>query len=235
MDWFDVKRKHSVYRLVEITGEVMRKKIWIFGIVIMLAYNVKAEPPYIPISGSFENDGNQFHVKSAVLNTPVIKATITQGTNRFNVAGYTWRFRFGRNENVDSMTTITGCVATNDDGLLPTNVVNFAVGTNSFAAPVANWYAAILCTSGTVVNSQIKGQISIDRSPEVDAPQSFAATYAINGSNYSPFTGDFSSWPFPTNGLTVTNTWVDVNYTTNVQTFYNGALYRWTTNGIVLP
>jgi hypothetical protein len=49
------------------------------------------------------------------------------------------------------------------------------------------------------------GGIDVEKSPEVGAQNALRATVAINGSDYGPFTGNFSGWPFLQ--TTGTNAW----------------------------
>lgn len=137
---------------------------------------------------------NQFHLKSSVLNTPDIYARLYVGTNAWNASGYTAKFMFGKNRNSDTMVTVTGVVGG--------TYVRFPVATNQFSKPVSEWYAAIVVskTSPVETHSYAKGLITIDASPEVNATAALQDATPINGSAYGPFTGDFTNWPFAIKG-----------------------------------
>ena len=170
----------------------MRKYFVPIVALLALATSVMALEPFLPINCNFEKNDSQFHVRSSVLNTPVIRAYFYQGTNTWNATGHTVKFMFGRNENSDSMTTVTGTVS----GIF----AEFPVSTNDFSLPVKDWYAVVLVTSNTQTYSFTKGLITIERSPEVNNPTALQTAIAINGTGYGPFTGDFSGWPFLSTG-----------------------------------
>lgn len=163
---------------------------WLMAMLALISSAV-AEIPYLDYEIDFQAQGNQFHVQSKVRNTPLLRFLPKLTTNAFAGAGYTYVFRFAKNDSADAMSSITGAWnAANGK-------IEFYVTTNSFARPVVSWYATVVAMSGTVAVSYAPGLITIGRSPEIDTPGVLATLTAINGSGYGPFTGSFVGWPFP--------------------------------------
>ena len=163
----------------------------IFGGITVLAY---CADPYIPITANFEKSEPSFEINGRVLNTPIVRATTMQGTNVFNPVGYNAYLSFGKDSSATGMVVTTGtCYST---------YVDFRIASNTFARPVTRWYAAVMLThpadAGTY--SMAYGYLNVKAAPEVNANGVFNLTTAINGSEYGPFTGDFTNWPFALKG-----------------------------------
>jgi hypothetical protein len=162
----------------------------------MLGVQAFAANPYLPFSIDFEKSGDdrQFDIQSRVLSTPTLRFYTFNGTNVFNPQGYVSTFSFAEDWNVTNMVKITGSNYS--------SYIDFAVSSNTFAYPVDKWYASVLLTkpadAGTFAWAY--GYISLKPSPEANANATFFYTRAINGSEYGPFTGDFTNWPFALKG-----------------------------------
>jgi hypothetical protein len=166
------------------------------SLLVALCLTAHGADPYIPISCNIEKSDNQFHVRSSVLNTPVIKATIYQGTNLFNLSGWGGTFKFAKDDSQASMTPIVGSVSTSETG-----VIEFAVATNDFSKPIDSWYAVVLLTNATKQVSYARGLITLQRSPEISAGSALPTSVALYGPSYSVL-GGFGGWAFvikPTN------------------------------------
>ncbi len=161
-------------------------------VLLALAIKSFAANPYIPFSVDFEKSGDdrQFDIQSRVLSTPTLRFYTLQGTNVFDPSAYVSTFSFAEDWNATNMVKITG---TNYS-----SYVEFAVTSNTFAYPIDKWYASVLLTKPADggVFAWAYGYISLKPSPEANANASFFYTRAINGSEYTPFTGSFSNWPF---------------------------------------
>jgi hypothetical protein len=161
-------------------------------VLLALAIKSFAANPYIPFSVDFEKSGDdrQFDIQSRVLSTPTLRFYTFQGANVFDPSAYVSTFSFAEDWNATNMVKITG---TNYS-----SYVEFAVTSNTFAYPIDKWYASVLLTKpadgGTFAWAY--GYISIKPSPEANANAVFFYTRAINGSEYGPFTGSFTNWPF---------------------------------------
>ena len=153
-----------------------------------------AVSPYIPIDCDFEVYGKQFTVEVRVLNTPIVRAYTWQGTNVFNPSGYNAYFSFAKDVNATNMIVVTG--------VCYSSYIDFQIKSNSFARPVSGWYASVMLTktSDGSVHSIGCGDLTIKASPEVNASGTFFSQRAINGSEYGPFTGSFTNWPFVLSG-----------------------------------
>ena len=150
--------------------------------------------PTLRYTANFQRTDNspQFHVYTAVLNTPDIQFSLYEGTNAYAPgAGWGGYLRYGKSVNDPYMATVGGSITGS------TLYIN--AGTNDFPVAVDGWYAGVVLTSSTESVSA-RGLITIRPSPEISAPGILSRTYAINGSEYGPFTGDFSQWPFYTEG-----------------------------------
>lgn len=167
----------------------------------LLAGSIFAQPLKYTANYGRTDYASQFHVYSSVLNTPTIEFSLFQGTNAYTPsAGTGVYFAYGKSDSDPSMRFIYGSL-TNAKAVIQ-------VASNDFPIQVDGWYAALVLTS-SVQNLSVRGQISIRRSPEISSPGVLSKTYAVNGSEYGPFTGTFSSWPFVEKdaglGLLVTN------------------------------
>lgn len=165
-------------------------------LLILLAFGVRvfAGTPYIPINVNFEDEDPQFEIPGKVLNTPIVRAFTFQGTNVWDPTGYNAYLSFGEDANVTNMVVTTGtCYST---------YIDFQIGSNTFAYPVERWYASVMVTKPAVAGAYSigYGYLTIKPAPEVNANGSFFYTRAINGSEYGPFTGSFSNWPFALKG-----------------------------------
>jgi hypothetical protein len=128
------------------------------------------------------------------LNTPIVRAFTFQGTNVWNPVGYNAYLSFGEDANVTNMVVTTGtCYST---------YIDFQIGSNTFAYPVTRWYCSVMVTKPAIAGtySIAYGYLNIKAAPEVNANGSFFYTRAINGSEYGPFTGSFTNWPFVLSG-----------------------------------
>ena len=166
----------------------------LFSLLVAIGVTASAVTPYIPINVDFEAEGSQFVIPGKVLNTPIVRAFTFQGTNVWNPTGYNAYLSFGADANVTNMVVITGtCYST---------YIDFQIKSNSFARPVERWYCSVMCTLpiDAGVYSIGKGILNIEQAPEVNANAVFFYTRAINGSEYGPFTGDFTNWPFALKG-----------------------------------
>jgi len=161
-------------------------------VLLALAIKSFAANPYIPFSVDFEKSGDdrQFDIQSRVLSTPTLRFYTFQGTNVFDPSAYVSTFSFAEDWNITNMVKITGTSYS--------SYVEFAVTSNTFAYPIDKWYASVLLTKPAdgVVFAWAYGYISLKPSPEANANAVFFYTRAINGSEYGPFTGSFSNWPF---------------------------------------
>jgi len=166
----------------------MRLKL--FSVLLALGVQAFAATPYVPINCNFEDEDPQFEIPGKVLNTPVVRAFTFQGTNVWNPVGYNAYLSFGEDANVTNMVVTTGtCYST---------YIDFQIGSNTFAYPVTHWYCSVMVTKPAIAGtySIAYGYLNIKAAPEVNANGSFFYTRAINGSEYGPFTGSFSNWPF---------------------------------------
>lgn len=161
-------------------------------VLLALAARSFAVNPYLPFSIDVEDSGEdpQFDIQSRVLSTPTLRFYTFQGTNVFDPRTYVSTFSFAEDWNATNMVKITG---TNYS-----SYVEFAVTSNTFAYPIDKWYASVLLTKPADggVFAWAYGYISLKPSPEANANASFFYTHAVNGSEYTPFTGSFSNWPF---------------------------------------
>jgi hypothetical protein len=158
--------------------------------VLLLASCAFSATPFLPISCNFEDEDQQFEIPAKVLNTPIIRAYTYQGTSAWSAVGYNAYLSFGEDSSATNMIVTTGvCYAT---------YIDFQIGSNTFARPVEDWYCAVMVTKPAIAGtySIAYGSLTIKRAPEVNANASFFYTRAINGSEYGPFTGSFSNWPF---------------------------------------
>jgi hypothetical protein len=165
----------------------------LLAFVLLGALPVMAARPYKPYDSNYEEDDEiQWEAESKVGNTPIFRFTHYQGTNKYDSRGLTWTFRWGRDANAQSMGTVTGTVWTGDNA-----VVDYPFNTNTFGYEFDDWYACEVMSTNVEVHEFSRGSLTIKPSPGVDASGAFATlTYAINGSLYGPFTGNFSNWPF---------------------------------------
>jgi hypothetical protein len=169
-------------------------RLTIISILLALGFNALASVPYVPIRVNFEDEDPQFEIPGKVLNTPIIRAFTFQGTNVWNPTGYNAYLSFGEDNNVTNMVVVTGvCYST---------YIDFQIRSNEFARPVTRWYCSVMCTMPSIAGTYSigYGYLNIKAAPEVNANGSFFYTRAINGSEYGPFTGSFTNWPFALKG-----------------------------------
>jgi len=163
--------------------------------IICVAFNLFADTPYLPYSANIELYEPQFEIKTKALNTPTIRFYIYQGTNVFDSTGYNAYLRWGKDTWASSMVTVTGVVGE--------AYTDFIATSNDLAYPITRWYCSLMLTKGDSVYSVSYGYMTVLPSPEVSSTAILQQTYAINGSEYGPFTGSFSGWPFAlTNDIT---------------------------------
>jgi len=164
----------------------------LFSIFLVFGIQSFATSPYLPFSVDFEKSGDdrQFDIQSRVLSTPTLRFYTLQGTNVFDPQGYVSTFSFAEDWNATNMVKITGSNSS--------SYIDFVVSSNNFAYPIDKWYASVMLTKPADggVFAWAYGYISLKPSPEANADASFFYTRAINGSEYGPFTGSFTNWPF---------------------------------------
>ena len=195
----------------------MRFKL--FSILLAMGAQVFAATPYLPFSIDVEKSGDdrQFDIQSRVLSTPTLRFYTLQGTNVFNPQGYVSTFSFAEDWNATNMVKITGSNYS--------SYIDFSVSSNDFAYPIDKWYASILLTKPADggVFSWAYGYISLKPSPEANANASFFYTHAINGSEYGPFTGSFTNWPFVLSGAFLGG-YVDIPLWTTTNILFEGRI-----------
>lgn len=171
-----------------------RRILFLWVILVMSAH---ADPPFKPIDANYERRDVQWDLETSVANTTLIRCYNWQGTNAwYGGTNYTFVFRFSKSDSSETMGSITGVVSGAQ--------VDFQAEAGTFTKPCKDWYSVVLVYEGSEVYSYAHGNISVKRSPEVDAAGALARTYAVDGSLYGPFTGSFEDWPFiTTNSATV--------------------------------
>ena len=176
--------------------------------LLVSVVSLYGERPRKDISCDIQQKGNQFHVDTAVMNRPIVRATMKSGTNYWDARGYTYKFKFAKDDSQSAMTTVTGSLTT-VSGIASNSTIDFYPATNSFSRPVDKWYAVVLVETGSVPVSYCRGLITINRSPEINASAALPTTIQINGGAGYTFTGTFTNWPFmllPTNSPTAGQT-----------------------------
>lgn len=164
---------------------------YILALCLLWASAVHAQQRYTA-NFSRTDESSQFHIFTSAMATPELRFALSQGTTPYAPTNGTGVYlRYGRSDSDPLMATLYGT-------LVGSTAVIQAVS-NDFPVPVDGWYAGLVLTSSVSIVS-VRGQITVRRSPEISAPGVLSKTYAVNGSEYGPFTGSFDNWPFITAG-----------------------------------
>lgn len=167
-----------------------------FALVSMLSISALGDIAYRTIKIYMENPKASFSVDTFVADTTIVRAELWKDTtNRFDATGWVGYFRWG--ETIDlsdsqGMLTITGSVDSAG------TTIDFTPVSNTFYKAVDDGFCAVyLRRDASNQNTTVAhGRLHVEASPEKTSVGKAARTFAINGSEYGPFTGSFSGWPF---------------------------------------
>jgi len=168
----------------------MKIRTLLAGMLVGLSGLAFCATPRIPIDCNIELSDSQYTIVTKALNTPTIRATIMQGTSTFSAVGYNAYLSWGKDAYATNMVVVTGSVSE--------AYVDFNVQTNDLAYPIKRWYCSVMLTKpadGSVYSISY-GYMTVLPSPEVNSTAILHRQFAINGSDYGPFTGSFTNWPF---------------------------------------
>ena len=172
----------------------MKWRNLLLGFIIGAASLAYSEAPYLPVTVNFELASPQFEIKTKALNTPTIRCYPYQGTNLYDATGYRAHLSWGKDSYDSSMVSVTGVVGS--------SYIDFNLASNDLAYAISRWYCAVMLTKPAdgSVYSIAYGYMTVLPAPEVSSTAILQKTYAINGSEYGPFTGSFTGWPFALSG-----------------------------------